>query len=93
VEDEEMRSLRSIGAYLLLVFAGLGLTAATPGGADAQYYRWHGSRYYPHYWRAGYYNPYSAYSPYSNWYGTYGGYYGTYPYYTWYRAYPWGGYY
>lgn len=87
-----MRSWRSFGVSLLLVFASIGLVAATPGRADAYHYRWYGAYNYPHYWHSGYYSPYAAYSPYNNWYGGYGGYYGRNPYYAWSRAYPWGWY-
>jgi len=87
-----MRSLRSIGFGLLLVFASLVLVAASPGKADAQFYRWYGNYSYPYYWSSGMYSPYSAYSPYRNWYGNYGGYYGSYPYYNSMRSYPWGWY-
>ena len=91
-----MRSLRSIGAAVLVVFASLGVVASTPNQADAYHYRWYGGYNYPYYWNNGgynsFYNPYRAYNPYYNWYGNYGGYYGSYPYYSWYRAYPWGWY-
>ena len=46
-----------------------GVVACSPGQADAQYYRWHGSYNYPYYWSGSTYSPYGAYSPYSNWYG------------------------
>ncbi|MDB5309288.1 MAG: hypothetical protein JWO38_3490 [Gemmataceae bacterium] len=87
-----MRSLRSIGAALLMILGSLGLVAGTPDRAAAQHYHWHGGYNHPYYWHHGYYNPYYAYSPYYNWNGAYGGYYGTYPYYSWYQTYPWGWY-
>jgi hypothetical protein len=91
-----MRQLRSVLLAALLGALSLGLVAATPQPAQADFWRygpygaywapyyWHPRHHWPHYWTGRYfYNPYG-----------YGWYYGSYypltnRYYYWYRTYPW----
>src|SRR5437764_481499 len=71
-QEVHMQFLRSTVTGLLLLAAGFGGLAVSPGQADAQYYRWSGYNSYPYYWSGytNYYTPYNAYNSYYNWYGT-----------------------